>query len=419
MTTTSAPADLEAFAPPAAAFLGDALSTAKATRSAGHRIRNVTQTSRIAEDRLRPLGITRIADITGLDVLGIPVFNSVRPAAAEGNLTVTSGKGLTRQASRVSAMMEAIERYYGERQGRFGTVAALNEVRQHQLAVDPRLLILDRDAAFDPAMPIEWVAARELTRDRVVQVPANSVFVPYDGEPRLFASSSNGLASGNSLAEATLHALLEVIERDATAFGEITGTGFQVPFDGLPPAALTIIEAMRAAGIDVTLRSLDSDFGLPTFHVTIDDAESCDAMLINGGFGCHLDPAVAVCRALTEAAQSRLSVISGAREDLVEHEHLRRMGYATVRAKVASWFSEAPERSFDKIPDLSHPTVAEDLALVLSRLAQAGMRLVFACDLASAEPDLAVVRVIVPGLEVAHTQPQRIGSRLARVLNAR
>ncbi len=411
--------DTDEFSPPASAFLGNPEDTVKVTRSAGHRVRSVSDTASIAEGRLKPLGITRVADITGLDVLGIPVYNSVRPTAADGNLTVTSGKGLTPLSSRASAMMEAIERYYGEIQGRSGITCSLNELRQRgELALDPRQLIIDRDAEFDGQTRIEWVPARELTRDRVVYVPAVSVFVPYTVQPRLFGSSSNGLASGNSLPEATLHALLEVIERDATTFSELGRTGFQITRDTLPQPALGLVESMESADIDVVVRYVPSDCGLPTFHVSIDDTRSGDPMLINGGFGCHPDPLVGVCRALTEAAQSRLSVISGAREDLDRNEKMRTAGYSDVRSRLASWFEKGPERSFGDISDLSRPTIAEDLSLVLGLLVKAGMRVVLACNLAAPEQDLAVVRVVVPGLETAHIQRKRVGPRLARALSA-
>jgi putative methanogenesis marker protein 1 len=412
------PLNTDEFAPSAATFLGNPELTSKVTRSAGHRVRSVSDTVRIAESRLRPLGITRIADITGLDVLGIPVYNSVRPTAADGNLTVTSGKGMTSLAARTSAMMEAIERYYGEPQGRSGITCSLNELRQRgQLALDPRQLILERDVKCGSETPIEWVPARELTRDRVVYVPAGSIFVPYEGQPRLFGSSSNGLASGNSLPEATLHALLEVIERDATAFAELAGPGFEISRNTLPQPALDLVEAMESANIDVIVRYLESDSRLPTFHVFIDDTMSGDPMLINGGFGCHPDPLVGVCRALTEAAQSRLSVISGAREDLVEQEQMRTAGYSDIRSRLAPWFEKWPERSFQEIDDLSRPTIAEDLSMVISNLRKAGLRVVLACNLAAMESDLAVVKTVVPGLEVAHTQPKRIGPRLTRALS--
>ena len=65
--------------------------------------------------RIEPLtkkaGISRIADITGLDRIGIPVFSSIRPSAETGAISIYNGKGLTPTQARISAIMEGIERY--------------------------------------------------------------------------------------------------------------------------------------------------------------------------------------------------------------------------------------------------------------------------------------------------------------------
>jgi thioglycine synthase len=69
--------------------------------------------SRVRE-RLRTAGITRVADITNLDRIGIPVFSSIRPTAEQGAISVYNGKGATPVEAEVSAMMEGIERYSAE-----------------------------------------------------------------------------------------------------------------------------------------------------------------------------------------------------------------------------------------------------------------------------------------------------------------
>jgi YcaO-like protein with predicted kinase domain len=57
------------------------------------------RTAEEALDRLKPLlpefGITRIADVTGLDTIGIPVMTVVRPVAR--SLSVSQGKGVTKE----------------------------------------------------------------------------------------------------------------------------------------------------------------------------------------------------------------------------------------------------------------------------------------------------------------------------------
>lgn len=57
------------------------------------RARSLQETEALARECLDPSRITRIADVTDLDTVGIPVYHSIRPAAAPGLNTVTSGKG--------------------------------------------------------------------------------------------------------------------------------------------------------------------------------------------------------------------------------------------------------------------------------------------------------------------------------------
>ena len=53
------------------------------------------------------IGVTRIANITDLDRVGIPVFSAIRPSAANGAISIYSGKGATETNARISAIMES------------------------------------------------------------------------------------------------------------------------------------------------------------------------------------------------------------------------------------------------------------------------------------------------------------------------
>ena len=55
------------------------------------------------------LGVTRIADITGLDRVGIPVYSAIVPSSEDG-ISVYNGKGLRPIDAKVGALMESIER---------------------------------------------------------------------------------------------------------------------------------------------------------------------------------------------------------------------------------------------------------------------------------------------------------------------
>src|SRR6202020_1763686 len=89
-----------------------AQSAHKQHRDGTHRL--VSPETTLARVRpLRPvMGITRIANITGLDCIGIPVTMVCRPNAR--SLAVSQGKGLDLTAAKVSGVMESIEGYHAE-----------------------------------------------------------------------------------------------------------------------------------------------------------------------------------------------------------------------------------------------------------------------------------------------------------------
>ena len=74
------------------------------------RIRPAKETLEKVVPISKQIGVTRLADITGMDVLGIPNFSAVLPGT-EDYIWVYSGKGPTREHAMASALMESIERY--------------------------------------------------------------------------------------------------------------------------------------------------------------------------------------------------------------------------------------------------------------------------------------------------------------------
>jgi ribosomal protein S12 methylthiotransferase accessory factor YcaO len=120
------------------------------------RSRTLDEVEWLAGALLERVGVTRICDITDLDVIGIPVFNSIRPKAARGLNTVTSGKGITTQGARVSAMMEAIERRYCEPDGRPGPPRPYDIARHEAPTLDPRRIVARRGHNWTPETPMTW-----------------------------------------------------------------------------------------------------------------------------------------------------------------------------------------------------------------------------------------------------------------------
>ena len=189
---------------------------------------------------MKAIGVTRLADVTGLDHVGIPVWAAVRPLADDASISVQNGKGPTRMQARAGAMMEAIEHYCCERPPHRLRVGSYRTLRRLAKAVDPQSLFLDPRAGFAETLPLEWLRGTDFPSGDQVWVPACAVLKPRPGNrvPRVFRGSTNGLASGNTIEEAVCHGLAEVIERDAWTLAIVRGM--------LRPRIQAIAAAVRA-----------------------------------------------------------------------------------------------------------------------------------------------------------------------------
>lgn len=383
----------------------------KAYKNETQRTTSPEKTLSRVEKALPAAGITRVADITSLDRIGIPVFSSIRPTAGRGAVSVYNGKGATPTEAKVSAIMEGIERYSAEvPDGAKLRIDRYEEVKKDGPALDPSLLVLPRNA--DPAMPVPWVQGYDLLQDEEIMVPASAVYHPLPAQyPQLFRTSTNGLASGNTLEEAVFHALMEVIERDAWSLAEASRkTGPRVTgIDG--PLAGDLLSRFESARVEVHVKDITSDLRIPTFAAVSDDLQLRDPALLTIGMGTHTSAGIALLRALTEVAQSRLTQIHGAREDTPTADLRRRMGYERARRMNRYWFDSPGDESFSEVPSFDSDDFLTDIRMTLERLDAAGMNRVIIVDLTRPEIDVPVVRVIVPGLEVYAMDQERMGAR--------
>lgn len=373
-------------------------------------------------ERIEPLlpqaGITRVADITGLDRLGIPVFSCIRPTAEGGAISVYNGKGATPVAARVSAIMEGIERCSAEMHSDPIMLGRYSDVSRESSAINPKDLILP--AGADPDAMIPWAAGYDIINNEEVLLPAHAVYHPLSHTYRpLHRTSTNGIASGNTLEEAIIHGLLEVIERDAWSLVEATRyTGNRI-VDITDPMSLDIINRFSQEGIDLILRDITSDIGIPTCAAVADDTVLCDPALLVTGMGTHTTPEIALLRALTEVAQSRLTQIHGAREDTVVADMRRQIGYERTKRLNGYWFRENGDIPFNQLPGYSSDDLLVDIRHVCDRIVSAGYDRVIVSDLTQPDIGVPVVRVVVPGLEVYAMDQERIGDRCIHARRSR
>ena len=399
------------------------------------RTRTPAETLEIVLPLAKKCGITRIAEITGLDRIGIPVFSCIRPGAADGAISVYNGKGLTDDEARVSAVMEGIERYcaeVGDRDLIYDRYSNLNPAE----ALDPAELILPQGISPDTVIP--WYPCRDLISGDELLIPAHAVFHPVPHtHGRFMRTSTNGIASGNTFNEAALYGLCEVIERDAWSLVEASGiAGKVIDTDTIPESAdggasaeylekctelRKLLKRFSDNGVDVILRDITADNGIPTIAAVSDDVRLKDPSLLCIGIGTALSPAVAAIRAVTETAQSRLTQIHGAREDTTEAEFRKQIGYERTKRLNRKWFavpeSRAEMRNFADIPRFEADygngvcDFSKELAYISERLQGCGTKHIFAASLSTLDADIEVVRVIVPGLESFAIDNQRMGER--------
>ena len=125
--------------------------------------------------------------------------------------------------------------------------------------------------------------------------------------------------------------------------------------------------------MEVILRDITSDLGIPTVAAVSDDLQLRDPTLLCIGMGSHLCSEIAVLRALTEVAQSRATQIHGAREDTQPTHFLSKVGYDRAKRLNKKWFTRDHEVSFKEMPSYHTDDFLDDIHIVLDRLKAAGL----------------------------------------------
>ncbi len=389
-----------------------------------HRIIPPSETIENNVDKLKIAGITRISDITHLDRIGLPVFTAVRPTSKEGSISIYGGKGINEEHAKASAMMEGFERYSAEKQDEMLFIGSLNDVSDMGNFIHPESLNLPNNFKKEnlDSMILEWNIGHDLISDEDYYVPSNAVYHPYITENTsaspLFKSNTNGLASGNSLNEAILHGMFEVIERDAWSIFELTHkNSSQIDLDSIESDLIKdMLLKFSKNEVDIKLMNLTADINVPTIAASADDTLLKDAGLLTLGIGTHLNPEIAVIRALTEVAQSRATQIHGAREDTVRADFARTAGYERMKRINKHYFEDDENKiSFEDIENNSTTSITRDINVVLEELERNEIERVVYCDLTRPELDVNVVRVVIPTMELYSIDQSRAGYRFLRV----
>ncbi|ADP77282.1 methanogenesis marker protein 1 [Methanothermus fervidus DSM 2088] len=381
-------------------------------KETSYRIVSPSKTIEYTKDKVKEIGVKKIKNITNIDRVGIPVFLAFRSGVKKGAINVYKGKGVTKEQAKASVIMEAIERYSAEMRSNDNTIISTTE--ELERCIDPNELILP--GRISPDSKLEWCAALNLRNNKKYYVPANAVYHPYNprkNSVRLFRSNTNGLASGNVIEEAILHGIFEVIERDAWSLFEIRRRGAKkIDCSNVENEMIeNLLNKFKKAKIDIKLLDITSDIKVHTVAAVADDIHLKDPRLLTIGFGSHLDPEIAVMRALTEVAQSRATEIYGVEESKMRKMFVERIGYERMKRINYHWFREPEDViGIEELKNEASNNLKKNIEIVLQKLKKRGFKDVFIVNL-TREIGVPVVRVIIPGLELSTVDPERVGQR--------
>ena len=390
--------------PQAIHFRGQACSGAKGFWDGTQR--SVSPAETLA--RIRPyfprFGVTRIANITGLDWIGIPVTMAFRPNAS--TLSNGSGKGFSLEAAMVSGAMEAIELCHAEQ----ADLPTFQMPYEH--LPGPRIPMEEfprtRNNLFNTWWPFRWTMGWDIVNQEDVAVPWWMIHMGEhslrDRDLHTFQLTSNGLASGNNLLEAVNAGLFEVIERDAVTTHRLAWVRQKRlppivrPETIMHPMVVELMARLASARVGLVLFDCTLDTAVPVYMAYVYDL-AVRNMGIYRGYGAHLDPEVAMIRAVTEAVQARAIYIAGSRDDVFRHSYLRLHQPDDSMLVRTLQSLNATVDARDRVSEAT-PTFEGDTLTALDKLRACGLKRVIVVDLSL--PDVVpikVVKVIVPRLE--------------------
>jgi len=392
---------------------GDQAPVKKAFRHGTHRHVDPNESLNRLQGLLPKFGITRVANVTGLDKIGVPVIMVCRPNSR--SVAVSQGKGLSVAAAKVSGIMESIELYHAEHLSDPLKLGSVRELQQACRLADIDGLPMRAQSRYSPDLPILWIQGLDLISRELTWVPYESVSMnstlPLPTGVGCFLGTSNGLASGNVLLEAISHAICEVVERDATSLWQAR-KGSECP-EGLidlesvdDECCRQIIERCTASGTQLLAWDITSDVGIAAVAALITELDAAFPLACTAiGYGCHPDRGIALFRALTEAIQSRLTYISGSRDDLFRREYEDSL---IMRQHIDTFHSllRSPARkTFNDVATFSSDTFDDDIVFEIGQLKSIGISQVIALDLTDDAFGIPVARVVIPGLEGPDSDP--------------
>ncbi|WP_215240342.1 YcaO-like family protein [Dyadobacter helix] len=325
--------------------------------------------------------------------------------------TRASGNGLTREESEAKAFCETLERYsQGFREYEDGYIIDTYKNLGNEAIHPNDILLFSPDQyrlkmarnqmnvpllPFDENMPISWSDIHDISGTVSRKIPT---FLLYLGIPpedtsseRFFKWITNGTAAGPTPEMARLHALYELIERDAYAiwwYNRLSARGIDLGCLSHLSIVASALEAHTRLGKNVYLFDITQDICIPTVAVISD--------YIPGTYflscGSNISFEKACESAFCELNQLYL-------HHLNKKSRLNTGQMADIAATLASHLPQTPVWPMEK-PDLS---VTAELHLLETEIRKRGLDIYYK-DLSRNDVWLPVVKAIVPGMRDMDTR---------------
>ncbi|GEM_PF-1212432 len=281
-------------------------------RENGWRIASAKKTIKKAEKLIGPIGI--VSKVTQerhpvIETMNVFAYDARDPEERH------AGKGFTSDQKTASAILEAVERFSARQSGTEQLVkASYSELKKSAAnpAVDPKKVLLGNWKniyKYNAEREIEWFQSYCLNDLQGKLVPAPLVFLDYyrgKGAPFLrgMGAGSTGLAAGNCLEEAILHAIFELVERDSVII--VHQNRFNMPDLNLQDCKSRqineFLDMLNGKGFAYRVKDLTLDIPIPTIGVFLHKVD--EEGICSFGAGTHFDPEIALSRALQEAVQA-------------------------------------------------------------------------------------------------------------------
>ena len=337
--------------------------------------------------------------------------------------TANGGKGKTEQQAQTGALCEAIERYslmyIDPRYSIQGSFEGIPDaIHPNDCMLFSNKQIAERNLtnpqntmfhslvpiSFDQHLKMDWTPVFSLTQKKFKYLPSCYCYAQYPGgdESNLFAyPDTNGAAAGNTLEEAILQGILELIERDAAAiwwYNQIPRRAVDLK-SANNPYFTEVMAYYRNLNRSITVLDIRSDLNIPVFAAISHDLRPNHPDEIIYAFGAHVDPAIALERAVIELNQILPIAVHQGSEFLTQDETFlnwlrhRKMDdlphfnpISGPDLNITSEFPNPPPLGL--LPAIEHCMKATE---------EAGLE-TLVLDLTQPDIGLNVAKVIVPGL---------------------